>query len=150
MGEAAIGLTSSSKRNASSTPALRISMVLLTIRYFAGQRLLWAATIRPVHSALPDEIKLLSARIGKGSDYACKDPICEAIARKRLLQFSYGNHTRMVEPHILGRDSGGHNIFSAYLVSGYSDSRKQAILSFERRDASYNARRVLFRVAQRL
>jgi len=54
-----------------------------------------------------------------------KDLICEAIRCKRLLQFSYGNHTRVVEPHLLGRDSAGHDILSAYLVRGYSESRKQ-------------------------
>jgi hypothetical protein len=54
-----------------------------------------------------------------------KDLICEAIRSKRLLQFSYGNYARVVEPHILGRDSAGHDVLSAYLVRGYSESRKQ-------------------------
>src|SRR6266480_4021336 len=54
-----------------------------------------------------------------------KDLICGAIRCKKLLQFSYGNRTRVVEPHILGRDSAGHDILSAYLVRGYSESRKQ-------------------------
>jgi hypothetical protein len=59
-----------------------------------------------------------------------KDLICEAIRRKRLLQFSYENHTRVVEPHILGRDAAGHDILSAYLVRGYSESRKQPYWRF--------------------
>jgi predicted DNA-binding transcriptional regulator YafY len=53
-----------------------------------------------------------------------RELICEAITCKRLLQFSYKNHTRVVEPHIFGKDSAGHNILSAYLVRGYSESRK--------------------------
>jgi hypothetical protein len=54
-----------------------------------------------------------------------KDLICEAILSKRLLRFSYQNHTRVVEPHILGRDTAGNEILSAYLVGGYSESRKE-------------------------
>src|SRR5260370_7710877 len=59
-----------------------------------------------------------------------KDLICEAIRCKKLLQFSYGNHLRVVAPHILGRDSSGHDILSAYLVRGYSESRKQPYWRF--------------------
>jgi hypothetical protein len=59
-----------------------------------------------------------------------RDLICEAIRSKRLLQFSYGNRTRVVESHILGRDSAGHDILSAYLVRGYSESRKQPYWRF--------------------
>lgn len=54
-----------------------------------------------------------------------KDLICDAIRSKKLLQFSYRNHTRVVEPHLFGRDSAGHDVLSAYLVRGYSESRKQ-------------------------
>ncbi len=61
---------------------------------------------------------------------SAKDIICEAIRSKKLLQFSYGNHMRVVEPHILGRDSSGHDILSAYLVRGYSESRKQPYWRF--------------------
>lgn len=56
---------------------------------------------------------------------AVRDLICEAIRCKRLLKFSYDNHTRVVEPHILGRDSAGHDILSAYLVRGHSESQKE-------------------------
>ena len=59
-----------------------------------------------------------------------KDLICEAIQCKKLLQFSYGNHTRVVEPHILGRDSAGHDVLSGYLVRGYRESRKQPYWRF--------------------
>jgi hypothetical protein len=58
------------------------------------------------------------------------DLICEAIRCIKLLQFSYESHTRVVEPHILGRDSAGHDILSAYLVRGYSESRKQPYWRF--------------------
>ena len=54
-----------------------------------------------------------------------KDLICAAIRGKRLLRFSYGNYIRVVEPHIVGRDTAGNEILSAYLVRGYSESRKQ-------------------------
>ena len=59
-----------------------------------------------------------------------RDLICEAIRCKKLLQFSYGNHTRVVEPHLFGRDSAGHDVLSAYLVRGYSESRKQPYWRF--------------------
>jgi hypothetical protein len=64
-----------------------------------------------------------------GRAHACvilsKDEGC-----KKLLQFSYGNHLRVVEPHILGRDSAGHDVLSDYLVRGYSESRKQPYWRF--------------------
>jgi hypothetical protein len=58
------------------------------------------------------------------------DLICEAIRSKSLLQFSYGNHTRVVEPHLFGRDSAEHDVLSAYLVRSYSESRKQPYWRF--------------------
>jgi hypothetical protein len=58
------------------------------------------------------------------------DLICEAIRCKKLLQFSYGNHLRMVEPHIFGQDSAGRDILSAYLVGGYSESGKEPYWRF--------------------
>jgi hypothetical protein len=53
------------------------------------------------------------------------DLICEAIACKRLLQFIYQNHERVVEPHLLGRASSGHDIVSGYFVRGYSESQQE-------------------------
>lgn len=58
------------------------------------------------------------------------DLICEAIRCKKLLQFSYGDHTRVVEPHLFGRDSAGHDVLSAYLVRGYSESRQRPYWRF--------------------
>lgn len=37
---------------------------------------------------------------------------------------------RVVEPHILGVNSAGHDVLSAYLVRGYSESRKQPYWRF--------------------
>jgi hypothetical protein len=48
--------------------------------------------------------------------------ICEAIEKKRLLQFSYDDLTRIVEPHLFGRKTSGNDVLSAYLVGGYTES----------------------------
>lgn len=48
--------------------------------------------------------------------------ICEAIRGKNLLIFNYQGHDRIVEPHLLGQDSSGNEILSAYLVGGFSRS----------------------------
>jgi predicted DNA-binding transcriptional regulator YafY len=48
--------------------------------------------------------------------------ICEAINHKRLLQFSYDDLTRIVEPHLLGKKTSGNTVLSAYMVDGYSES----------------------------
>lgn len=48
--------------------------------------------------------------------------ICEAIEKKRLLQFSYDELTRIVEPHLFGRKTSGNDALSAYLVGGYTES----------------------------
>jgi len=61
-----------------------------------------------------------------------RELICEAIRRKKLLKFRYGNSTRVVEPHTLGQDSSAHDILSAYLVRGYSESQKEPYWRFFR------------------
>ncbi len=48
--------------------------------------------------------------------------ICEAIEKKRLLQFSYDDLTRIVEPHIYGRKTSGNDVLSGWLVEGYTES----------------------------
>jgi hypothetical protein len=53
------------------------------------------------------------------------DIICEAIEKKRLLQFSYDDLTRIVEPHLLGRKTSGKDALSAYLVEGYTESDRE-------------------------
>lgn len=61
---------------------------------------------------------------------SAKDLICEAIRCKKRLQFSYGNQTRVVEPHLFGRDSAEHDVLSAYPVRGYSESRQKPYWRF--------------------
>jgi hypothetical protein len=46
--------------------------------------------------------------------------ICEAIKRKRLLMFGYGDFVRVVEPHLFGLNSAGHEMLSAWLRPGLS------------------------------
>lgn len=54
-----------------------------------------------------------------------KEIICAAINQKRLLQFQYESRTRVVEPHLLGRNSAGHDALCAYFVRGYSESHNR-------------------------
>lgn len=51
--------------------------------------------------------------------------ICDAIHRRRLLQFSYEPSIRLVEPYAYGIDNGGHELLRAYQVSGDSFSREE-------------------------
>jgi len=46
--------------------------------------------------------------------------ICEAIKRRRLLMFGYGDFVRVVEPHLFGVNSAGHEMLSAWLRPGHS------------------------------
>ena len=48
--------------------------------------------------------------------------ICQAIEKRRLLQFSYDDLTRIVEPHLLGRKTSGKDALSGWLVEGYTES----------------------------
>ena len=48
--------------------------------------------------------------------------ICEAIAKRKLLQFSYDDLTRIVEPHLFGRKTSGNDVLLAWLVEGYTES----------------------------
>lgn len=51
-----------------------------------------------------------------------KSIICEAIEKRRLLQFSYDDLTRIVEPHLFGRKTSGNDVLSGWLVEGYTES----------------------------
>jgi hypothetical protein len=51
--------------------------------------------------------------------------ICEAIEKRRLLQFSYDDLTRIVEPHLFGRKTSGKDALSAYMVEGYTESDRE-------------------------
>lgn len=55
-----------------------------------------------------------------------QDAICQAIREKKLLQFSYENATRVVEPHQLGYNRQDNLALSAYWVRGYSESQDTA------------------------
>lgn len=46
--------------------------------------------------------------------------ICEAIRKRRLLMFGYGDFVRVVEPHMFGVNSAGHEMLSAWLRPGHS------------------------------
>jgi hypothetical protein len=46
--------------------------------------------------------------------------ICEAIKRRRLLMFGYADFVRVVEPHLFGVNSAGHEMLSAWLRPGHS------------------------------
>ena len=49
-----------------------------------------------------------------------KQTICGAIVRRQLLMFGYGDAIRVVEPHIFGRNTAGHDALSAWLRPGQS------------------------------
>lgn len=51
--------------------------------------------------------------------------ICEAIARRRLLMFGYGDTVRLAEPHLYGVNTAGHEAVSAWLRPGYSRSQPE-------------------------
>lgn len=46
--------------------------------------------------------------------------ICTAIARRQLLMFGYADAVRVVEPHLYGRNTAGHDALSAWLRPGQS------------------------------
>ena len=48
--------------------------------------------------------------------------ICDAIRARRLLRFVYDGYERVVEPHLYGVNTAGHEALSAYLVRGWSAS----------------------------
>ena len=48
--------------------------------------------------------------------------ICDAIRARRLLRFVYDGYERVVEPHLYGVNSAGHEAIRAFLVRGWSAS----------------------------
>ena len=48
--------------------------------------------------------------------------ICDAIAAKRLLIFEYDGYERVVEPHLCGHNTAGHDALLAWFVRGHSES----------------------------
>lgn len=51
-----------------------------------------------------------------------RSKICEAIENQNLLEFSYKERIRLVEPHTLGINLKDNEVLSAYQVGGESDS----------------------------
>ena len=51
--------------------------------------------------------------------------ICEAIRARRLLMFGYADTVRIVEPHLYGVNTAGHEALSAWLRPGHSRSDPQ-------------------------
>ncbi len=51
-----------------------------------------------------------------------KELLCNAIAKRNLLSFTYDGFSRVVEPHLCGQNGAGHDILTAWLVGGYSKS----------------------------
>ena len=48
--------------------------------------------------------------------------ICDAIAHRRCLSFSYEGRPRIVEPYVHGRSKEGVNLLRAYQIAGLSKS----------------------------
>jgi len=46
--------------------------------------------------------------------------ICHAIANRALLMFGYRGTVRVVEPHLYGRNTAGHDALSAWMRPGWS------------------------------
>ena len=46
--------------------------------------------------------------------------ICHAIAERALLMFGYRGAVRVVEPHLYGRNTAGHDALSAWMRPGWS------------------------------
>lgn len=51
-----------------------------------------------------------------------KNIIINAIESRRLLEFTYNRHLRIVEPHTFGVFSNGNEILVSYQVGGTSDA----------------------------
>ena len=51
--------------------------------------------------------------------------VCDAIRVRRLLRFIYEGYERIVEPHLHGINGASHEMLSAWLVGGWSESRPE-------------------------
>lgn len=49
--------------------------------------------------------------------------VCRAITARRLLMFGYRDRVRMVEPHVFGVNTAGHEALSAWMRAGFSRSQ---------------------------
>jgi hypothetical protein len=48
--------------------------------------------------------------------------ICDAIRARHLLRFVYEGYERVIQPHVYGINSAGHEAVSGWLVAGWSAS----------------------------
>ncbi|MBA3316484.1 MAG: hypothetical protein H0T50_00130 [Gemmatimonadales bacterium] len=48
--------------------------------------------------------------------------VCAAIGARQLVAFSYEGFDRIVEPHLCGRNTAGHDALLAWFVRGHSES----------------------------
>ena len=51
--------------------------------------------------------------------------ICDAIKARRLLRFFYDGYERIVEPHVYGVNSAGHEAIRGWLARGWSKSEQE-------------------------
>jgi hypothetical protein len=51
--------------------------------------------------------------------------ICDAIRARRLLRFVYDGYERIIEPHVYGVNTAGHEAVSGFLVGGWSSSETE-------------------------
>lgn len=51
-----------------------------------------------------------------------RQAICSAIDAHQLLAFGYEGSERLVEPHLCGHNTAGHDALLAWFVRGYSES----------------------------
>jgi len=49
--------------------------------------------------------------------------LSDAIKTRRVVQFVYGGHLRMVQPHMLAANELGHYALSGWFVAGFSRER---------------------------
>lgn len=46
--------------------------------------------------------------------------LIEAIKERRVIQFIYRRHLRVIEPHMLAANELGHYVLSGWFIAGYS------------------------------
>ena len=51
--------------------------------------------------------------------------ICDAVRARRLLRFFYDGYERIVEPHVYGLNSAGHEAVRGWLARGWSKSGEE-------------------------
>jgi len=90
------------------------------IKLKSGETVLISEDVFPLFTEWFTEHNPETKRVWQNDDTSIV--ICEAIKKRRLLQFSYDDLTRIVEPHLFGRKTSGNDVLSAYMVEGYTES----------------------------